>query len=320
MVNFDEQKALGFLQNNGFAGCILKKVAGDASFRSYYRVFAGERTFILMFAPPKYEDVVPFIEIARFLRGKGFLAPEIYAEDFGDGFLLLEDFGDESFAKVLRGDAVDEGSLYRLAIDVLLDLHKIEAPKGLAAYNHRVLFEEVMLFVDWYLRFEKGLSLSLDEIKRFKRLWFGLFDKLSEKNCLVLRDYHVDNLMVLSGDRVGLLDFQDALFGVAAYDLVSLLEDARRDVSSDLQGEMLDYYFANFDGNCEVFAQDYEILSLQRNIKIIGIFARLAHRDGKQNYLDFLPRVIGYVRNRLSCMAKRGGDFAEIAGFFDDLM
>ena len=314
MINLDEKQAREFLAKNKIKDCEIKKIAGDASFRSYYRIFFGEETSILMFAPPGYEDVRPFAKIDEFLVLNNFSAPKIFARDEELGFLLLEDLNDDTYGRVLATDDSQELALYEKACDCLLELHKLEAPKNLLLYNHALLFREVMLFIDWYIPSQKQ-EITLQEKAQFKFLWFQLFDLLSqfnskrdhlqkdEKQVVVLRDYHADNLMILpnrdGSKQVGLLDFQDALIGSKAYDLVSLLEDARRDLDEDNRAKIFEYYLQKADCDKEAFKTDYEILSLQRSIKIVGIFARLSKRDGKHNYLNLLPRVLGFVRLRL---------------------
>lgn len=312
MIPLNEASAQQFLARNNLVNSTIKKVAGDASFRSYYRISCGEKNFILMFAPPSHEDIHPFIKIDKFLVEHDFSAPKIFAIDEKEGFLLLEDFGDDSYGRVLAGKGVDidpktveETSLYKNACDVLIALHKIAPPKDLEIYNHALLFREVMLLVDWYLPYVKKITMTLDEKARFKRLWFDLFDALNRDNqVLVLRDYHADNLMILKNSSgyksVGLLDFQDAVIGSPAYDLVSLLEDARRDVDEKTRAEIFAHYLYATSIDKNSFARDYAILSLQRNIKILGIFARLANRDSKPFYLNLLPRVIDLVKMRLA--------------------
>ena len=314
MINLDEKQAREFLAKNNIKDCEIKKIAGDASFRSYYRIFFGEKTNILMFAPPGYEDVRPFAKIDEFLILNNFSAPQIFARDEELGFLLLEDLNDNTYGRVLATDDSQELELYEKACDCLLELHKLEAPKNLPLYNHALLFREAMLFIDWYIPSQKQ-EITLQEKAQFKFLWFQLFDQLSqfngarnhlEKNStsvLVLRDYHADNLMILPSreghKQVGLLDFQDAVIGSKAYDLVSLLEDARRDVNSANRLKLFDYYLKKSSCDKAEFTRDYEILSLQRNIKIVGIFSRLSMRDGKNDYLKLLPRVLGFVKSRL---------------------
>jgi aminoglycoside/choline kinase family phosphotransferase len=308
MIPLNQETAKEFLAENGIENCQIKMVAGDASFRSYYRVISKAQPHILMFAPPSHEDIKPFEKIDQFLVSHEFSAPKIYARDEKNGFLLLEDLGDDTYGRVLAKDNTTELAIYREACDVLYELHKLPAPKDLPSYNHALLFREVMLLVDWYLKL-KNKVMSKAEIAEFKFLWFQLFDLLAKENqVLVLRDYHADNLMILKNREgfksVGLLDFQDAVIGSRAYDLVSLLEDARRDVDENHRQRLLEYYLDKASVDPKSFMQDYEILSLQRNIKIIGIFARLSIRDGKHGYLNMIPRVLGHIQNRLDSDSK----------------
>jgi len=298
MFELNHELAREFLAANQIKNCEIKKIAGDASFRSYYRIFADQKSYILMFAPPSHEDVKPFIKIDEFLVSCGFFAPKIIAKNIELGFLLLEDFGDETYNRVLSKTPQEEFLLYKNAADVLLNLHHFAAPKDLTIYNHALLFREVMLFVDWYLP-AQGKVLQPEEKSEFKYLWFKIFDLLSKENpVLVLRDYHADNLMKIP-QGVGLLDFQDAVIGSRAYDLVSLLEDARRDVSENVRQKILEHYVEKSGCDPDVFLRDYSILSLQRNVKILGIFSRLSKRDGKHHYLNFMPRVRDFVDARL---------------------
>lgn len=304
--NFMPRKGLidSFLRKHHIEHYGIKEIAGDASFRKYYRIFLNDKNnLILMDAPPKLEDVEPFIKVDEILRHNHFVAPKIFAADQENGFLLLEDFGDISYSKALHdleGNelAVKEAELYQKAGNVLVNLHKIDLPHNIAAYDETLLMREVMLFVDWYLPYIAKKPISETEIAAFKKAWSDLFEQLSKDKVLVLRDYHADNLFVV-GDKVGLLDFQDAVLGSRAYDLVSLLEDARRDVSQATVRATLTYYLQNSNCKEEQFLTDYQILSLQRNIKIIGIFSRLAIRDKKENYLNLLPKMFGYVTIRL---------------------
>jgi aminoglycoside/choline kinase family phosphotransferase len=304
MIEINLVSAQKFLAKNGLTNCQIKKVAGDASFRSYYRVFFQEKTFILMFAPPSHEDVKPFIKIDEILVNNGFYAPKILAKNIDLGFILLEDFGDETYSKALQKNISEEYFLYEKACDALIEIQKISLKNiDILHYNHATLFREVMLFIDWYLPW-KNHTISLQQIQDYKFHWIELFDKLSKKNQgLVLRDYHADNLMVLNNangfEAVGLLDFQDALIGSCAYDLLSLLEDARRDVDEKNKQKLFDYFISKANYNREDFLVDYEIISLQRNIKILGIFARLHLRDGKNQYINFIPRVKNFVEHRL---------------------
>jgi aminoglycoside/choline kinase family phosphotransferase len=277
-----------------------------------------------MYAPVGFERVDHFIAIDNFLCDYGLSAPKIIMSDEVNGMLLLEDFGDDSFRKILINYPNREFELYKNAIDLLIELQQVSnanfcanhASFKLEEYSEEILLKEVMLFAQWYLLLKnKEFTKSQEEL--FKSKWVALFNRLNKKNkVIVLRDYHADNLMNLSDRKgiysVGLLDFQDALIGSAAYDLVSLLEDARRDVSKDIQSKMLTYFIEKSAINKVNIITDYEILSLQRNIKILGIFARLSLRDKKDSYLELLPRVEKLVSERLQSCNLIDDQFREI--------
>jgi aminoglycoside/choline kinase family phosphotransferase len=305
MIELNNQLANNFLIENGLKNCSFKKVAGDASFRSYYRVFDNDKNFILMYAPKPYENNEPFIKIANLLRNNQLNSPKILAIDLENGFLLLQDFGDNTFSKYLIQNPSCELEIYQTAIDCLLKIHKIDCKNlDIKKYNIAILYREVALFIDWYLPY-KQQKISLSEISFFKSSWINLFDKLSKQDgVLVLRDYHADNLMILNHQEnscnVGLLDFQDALIGSFAYDLVSLLEDARRDIDDKNFKKIFDYFVSKSNYNEQDLNIDFEIFSLQRNIKILGIFARLFLRDNKKQYLNFIPRVENFVKKRIA--------------------
>jgi len=282
-----------FLGTSGWDGVPAVPLAGDASFRRYYRLGRDESSAVLMDAPPPQEDVGPFVAVAGLLRGLGFSAPEVLAEDRGHGFLLLEDFGDDTYTRLLARGA-DEPALYRLAVDTLVALQRAVERHGtpdLPPYDLERLLGEATLLVDWYRPLAGGLR------EEYLALWRAVLpDAVVASPTLVLRDYHVDNLMLLP-DRpgvrgCGLLDFQDAVTGQPSYDLVSLLEDARRDVPASLRQAMTERYLAAFPALDRVaFLRSAAILSAQRNCKILGIFTRLRKRDGKRQYLAHIPRV-----------------------------
>jgi aminoglycoside/choline kinase family phosphotransferase len=288
-----------FLDHAGWRGVAPVMLAGDASFRRYYRLREGGRGAVLMDAPPPMEDVGPYVAVAAMLRELGLSAPEIYAEDRARGFLLIEDFGDDSYTRLLARGA-DEGALYALAIDTLAALHRAvggHGPPALPPYDLARLLDEAALLADWYAPEMLGAPLP-DEIRAdYLGRWRDVLRLAAQPGpTLVLRDYHVDNLMLLSGRRgvraCGLLDFQDAVRGPASYDLVSLLEDARRDVAPALRAAMTERYLAAFpEIDRAAFARSAAILAAQRNCKIIGIFTRLWRRDGKPAYLAHIPRV-----------------------------
>ena len=250
---------------------------------------------MLMDAPPPTENVQAFVAIANHLLNLGFRAPKILAADENLGFLIIEDFGDDTFTNLLTAGA-DEIALYELATDTLADLHKEEPPYWLPPYNDQRLLTETSLLLDWFM-VAHGLELSCQDRAVYDRLWLDLFARVhAGPKTLVLRDYHVDNLMRLDGHQntqaCGLLDFQDALSGHPAYDLMSLLEDARRDISDDLQSDMKKRYHATRNTeDIKAFDIAYTILAAQRHAKVIGIFTRLDRRDGKPVYLKHIDRL-----------------------------
>ena len=277
-------------------------MAQDASFRRYFRIHEQAQSYILMDAPPDREKIEPFIQIAKHLLSLELRAPIILRKDIGNGFLLLEDFGDKTFTKLLLQD-VDETALYNLAVDTLITLHKNPEAANINApdYSPDLLINEALLLCDWY--YPQHCRSQIDNSARdnYTKCWQSILDSLpSIQNTLVLRDYHVDNLIQLKDGQCGLLDFQDAVIGSAAYDLVSLLEDARRDVNTDLTANLLGRYFRQFnDLRQDDFLHWYSVLGAQRHCKVLGIFSRLSKRDNKHHYLDHIPRVEALLRSHL---------------------
>jgi hypothetical protein len=290
----------GFLAANDWAGAAPVPLAGDASFRRYYRLADGARRAVLMDAPPPEQEKLPaYITVADILRDLGLSAPEIYAADHDAGLLLIEDFGDDTFTRALAAGA-DESALYALAIDTLVALQHTVASAGLPnlpRYDEARLLTEAGLLADWYAPAALGRKLPDAVRTEYLALWRDVLSLAKpDKPTLVLRDYHVDNLMRLP-DRAGvkacgILDIQDAVIGSPAYDLVSLLEDARRDVPPALRTAMTERYLAAFPQiDRAPFRRAAAILAAQRNTKIVGLFVRLWQRDGKPAYLAHLPRV-----------------------------
>ena len=286
-----------FLDRAGWGTAERRRLAGDASFRKYERVNGPHGRAVLMDAPPPMENVAPFLLVARHLLDLGYSAPRIIAEDRAAGLLLIEDLGDDTFTRLLAAGS-DEAELYALAVDVLIDLHKQPraAAVDLPPYDEQRLFTEAALLTDWYMP-AIGAAVSAAVREDYLARWRQAFRVFAATPpTLVLRDYHVDNLMRLSGRSgvaaCGLLDFQDAVLGAPAYDLVSLLEDARRDVTPLVVDAMLKRYQAAFPRlDRDRFSAEYAVLGAQRNAKIIGIFTRLMARDGKPHYLAHISRV-----------------------------
>ncbi|MGH7031290.1 MAG: aminoglycoside phosphotransferase family protein [Stellaceae bacterium] len=296
------QRAMAaFLAANGWEGVVPAPLAADASFRCYHRLRRGPDRVIVMDAPSPQEEVGRYIAVAAILRGLGLSAPEVLAEDRANGFLLIEDFGDDTYTRLLDRGA-DEPALYTLAVDALAALHRAVAAGGdapdLPPYDAALLLGEAALLVDWYMPAVLGAPIATALREEYLALWRAVLAQAT--GCfaptLVLRDFHIDNLMLLPGRRgvrrCGLLDFQDAVRGPPSYDLVSLLEDARRDVPPDLRRAMTERYLAAFPAlDRAAFARSAAILAAQRNCKILGIFTRLWQRDGKPGYLVHVPRL-----------------------------
>lgn len=290
-----------FLEAQNWGTAKRTPLADDASFRRYERLIDDTRQAVLMDAPPPAEDVRPFARIARHLKKRGYSAPEILAEDAANGLLLLEDLGDDTYTQMLA-TGEDERALYALAIDVLIDLHRRSAsytlPSGMVPnYDVPTLLNEAYLLTDWFMPAALGAPTSQQDRDAYGNIWRPLFESFQDTaKTLVLRDFHVDNLIWLPERETtkgcGLLDFQDALVGHPAYDLMSLLEDARRDIAQDLIDEMLERYLLAFkDLDRATFMKSYNILGAGRHAKVIGIFTRLNVRDGKSRYLHHIPRV-----------------------------
>ena len=284
-----------FLDAHGWGGEILP-LSGDASFRRYFRVRSRGRDAILMDAPPPHEDPRPFLAVAEWLNAHGFAAPMIHAADPEAGLVLLEDFGDARMREAVDADAPAIDRLYGAAVDVLVAL--ADAPAGpFAAYDRDTLQREAALFVDWYC---PAVGIEVDRAG-YVEAWDAVLGRAAAaRPVTVLRDYHAENLMLVGGNgSLGLLDFQDALVGHPAYDLVSLLQDARRDVAPETEQAMLARYRAA-TGAGDDFMGAYHVLGAQRNAKIIGIFTRLWRRDGKPRYPTLCPRVWGYLERDLA--------------------
>lgn len=298
-----------FLAANGFKDATLAPLPGDASFRRYVRIRKGAKKAMLMDAPPQKENSRSFLDIANYLYAQGYSTPKILGEDLENGLLLLEDLGDDIFTPQLRTlGTASERKYYSAAIDVLAGWHKnkLANPKKLPlpTYDHELLMREVRLFSDWYLPQVMGKEKAFVPATEYLDIWLHILEKAPlTVDSFVHRDYHADNLLWLPRRaglrRVGLLDFQDGVYGDPAYDMVSLLEDARRDVSPELANAMIKRYLDATKQDAKRFKAAYAILGAQRNSKIVGIFVRLAARDGKYQYLNYLQRVWGHLEHDL---------------------
>lgn len=293
--------AAAFLAAHGWAAAEIRPLAGDASFRRYFRVMEGVRRAVLMDAPPPHEDPRPFIAVAEWLADAGLSAPAILARDLDQGLLLIDDFGDARFRETVDTQPDRERMLYEVAVDLLVSLHAKPPMAGLKEHGLDQWLTEVTLFTDWYC---PTLGLDVDQ-ESFRVAWHEALAPVAADGLApvtVLRDYHAENIMLVDGRagiaQLGLLDFQDALAGHPAYDLVSVLEDARRDVPPEIERDMLDRYVAATGAGPE-YETAYWALAAQRNTRILGVFTRLWKRDGKVHYTSFQPRMWGLLERDL---------------------
>lgn len=300
-----------FLESAGWSGASVALLAKDASYRVYHRVTFGADRAVLMDAPPDLEDVRPFLDIARQLRRFGYSAPAILAEDVPAGLLLLEDFGDRTFTRILADPGEkdwNEEALYSLAVDLLADLHNRAPAIGFDAppYDGDRLVEEADRMLRWYAPLVLGDVVPDADAEAYRAAWRDAVPTMTwGPDTLVLRDFHVDNLMILADRdglaRCGLLDFQDALSGSAAYDLVSLLQDARRDLGAGLETRMLERYRAQRDmADWDGFLRAYHALGAQRAVKILGQFGRQQGFFGRTSYMVHIPRCWAHIEADLA--------------------
>ena len=284
----------------------LEPASADASFRRYFRVsLADGSTRIAMDAPPEHEDCRPFLKVAALFRDAGVHVPEVYAKDLAQGFLLLSDLGHTTYLNVL--DATTAPKLYRDANTALVNIQRASQPSVLPEYDHALLSRELELFPDWYVARHLGVMLDAGQQATLR----SVFDKilannLAQPQVFVHRDYHSRNLMVSGEDypeNPGIIDFQDAVYGPITYDLVSLYRDAYIHWE---EAQELDFVIRYWEmarqaalpvpADFHDFYRDYEWMGAQRQLKVLGIFARLCHRDGKDGYLKDMPRVLAYLR------------------------
>ena len=291
-----------FLASCGWQGAQILPLAGDASFRRYFRVVDGNRTAVLMDAPPPHEDPRPFVAVAEWLASVGLSAPQILARDLDKGLLLLADFGDWRLREFLDEDPSRERELYELATDVLVHLHQHAAMPGLASHGLARWLDELALFTEWYC---PAVGIKVDAAG-YETAWREALDPVANDGLApvtVLRDYHAENIMLVSDRQgvghFGLLDFQDAVAGHPAYDLASVLEDARRDVPPAIERAMIDRY-VSATGHGNAFERAYWALAAQRNTRILGVFTRLWKRDNKPHYRRFQPRMWGLLERDLA--------------------
>lgn len=281
----------------------LRPASSDASFRRYFRVDgAGDATYIVMDAPPPHEDVRPFIHVAELFGQTGVSVPHILAQDVETGFLLLSDLGSTTYLQQLNADNAHK--LYLDAIDALVLIQAHSNPGPLPEYDRALLLRELQLFPDWYIAKHLGVTLSDAQQADLNKVFEAILaNNLAQPQVYVHRDYHSRNLMVLPKGNPGILDFQDAVYGPITYDLVSLLRDAYIQWDEEMVLDWAIRYWERarraglpVNPDIDAFYRDFEFMGVQRHLKVLGIFARLYHRDGKDGYLKDLPLVMEYTR------------------------
>ena len=281
----------------------IRPASSDASFRRYFRIdgSSGE-TYIVMDAPPPKEDVIPFIHVAEVFGKAGVSVPKVLAQDIEQGFLLLSDLGSTTYLHQLNSDSAHK--LYMDAIDSLILLQVQSRPEVLPEYDRALLSRELALFPDWYIGKHLGIAMTDAQTVELNKVFdLILANNLAQPQVYVHRDYHSRNLMVLDKGNPGVLDFQDAVYGPITYDLVSLLRDAYIQWDEELVLDWAIRYWERakraglpVNPDIDAFYRDFEFMGLQRHLKVLGIFARLYHRDGKDGYLNDLPLVMEYTR------------------------
>lgn len=296
-----------FMDSLGLKGHVLRPVSQDASFRSYYRVQTPAGSRVLMDAPPPIEDVRPFVAVGRYLRKIGVHAPEIFEVDEKNGYLLLEDLGDTTVRTGILQKGIPMEPWYYRAVDVLIHLAKCD-PAPVQDYTPKMLWSEVSRFTDWYLPYVCGHATNTADRQTFMDLWLPLFNKILDvPKTTTLWDFHGDNMMMLSDlpgegiQNVGIIDFQDARVGPVTYDLSMLLQDVRFEIPKELEHKLLQRFMDALGSEIDKdkFMLSYQLINVQRTLKIIGGFTRLAFRDNKPGYLQFMPRCWQIVDDAL---------------------
>ncbi len=281
----------------------IRPASSDASFRRYFRIDGADgATYIAMDAPPPHEDVRPFIHVAEVFGQTGASVPKVLAQDVDRGFLLLSDLGTTTYLNQLNADTAHK--LYLDAIDALVLIQAQSKPGVLPEYDRALLQRELMLFPDWYIGKHLGVTLSDKQTETLNKVFEVLLaNNLAQQQVYVHRDYHSRNLMVIAPGNPGILDFQDAVYGPITYDLVSLLRDAYIQWDEEMVLDWAIRYWERakraglpVNPDVDAFYRDFEFMGLQRHLKVLGIFARLYHRDGKDGYLKDLPLVMEYTR------------------------
>jgi len=282
----------------------LEPASADASFRRYFRAVTASASYVVMDAPPQHEDCRPWLHVARLLRAAGVNAPEVLAENLEEGFLLISDLGHTTYLSALHADAALADPLYRDANASLIKIQLASRAGVLPDYDAALLMREMRLFPEWYVSRHSGVTLTPMQTEVMEKTFeHVLTNNLAQSRVYVHRDWHSRNLMHTGVDNPGIIDFQDAVYGPITYDLASLYKDAYIQWE---EAQVLDWTVRYWESARKAglpvqadfgdFYRDFEWMGVQRHIKVLGIFARLYHRDGKDGYLKDMPLVMHYLR------------------------
>ena len=315
----DENTIRSLLIRNKISRYKLELIKSDASFREYYRVL--DKNLLIMYAPKdKGESLVNFERINKILSSINLSVSKIYDADYQNDLLLIEDFGNDIFSKKLNSS--NEKNLYEKAINLLSTIHNHSDLKvqNLKKYNFEILLQESELFIEWYLEKHLKLNLNNSEKNEFQNILEKHFNSLTLKqNNLVLRDFHVDNLIYLNDrdgiHQLGLIDYQDALIGSNVYDFVSLIEDVRHPIKNDLKNSLVEIYSKLISVDQNELKREISFYSIQRNLKIIGIFSRLKYRDDKKNYFPMIEVALGFIKNHL-----KNNEYKDLSNWMNNIM
>ena len=315
----DENTIRSFLIRNKISNYKLEQIRSDASFREYYRVLG--KNLLIMHAPKdKGESLVNFEKINKVLSSINLSVSKIYDADYQNDLLLIEDFGNDIFSTKLNYS--NEKDLYEKAINLLSIIHNHSAleVQNLKKYNFEILLNESQLFIEWYLEKHLKLNLNNSEKNEFQNILERQFNSLTLKqNSLVLRDFHVDNLIYLDDrdgiNQLGLIDYQDALVGSSVYDFTSLIEDVRHSIQDDLKNSLVETYSKLISVDQNELKRAISFYSIQRNLKIIGIFSRLKYRDDKKNYFPMIEVAWGFIKNHL-----KNNEYRDLNNWMNNIM
>ena len=310
MINKNRLRIISiFLKKNYIENFKIKEIKGDASFRKYFRIYLKNKSYILASAEwEKKSNILNYVLVNKFLNKKGINAPKVIDYDYKNGLALLQDFGDKTYLRLIK-KSKNKFHIYQSLIKYLIKIQRINFKTNIfrfKKYNFRILKKEIDLFFIWYLPYILKIKNN-SQIKRLRQLLLSILkNNFINNNYFVHRDFHISNLMEYgdgSQNKIGVIDSQDALIGSRAYDILSLIDDVRIKTNPDLKQKLLNYYLLlakkekNF--NIKQFKKEFSILSVQRAMKIIGIFSRLFKRDKKSRYLKLIPYTWTILNKRL---------------------